>query len=1084
MVNDFRQPIFSLLSSWRGLASLKELFWSQLNYERVNQPISQAGWSQAAVGALADAPLVFAEAGDGGQFKILYACLASDRLRLSDERVVVNRLLREYPYALFVFSDKDQKRWHLVNVKDAPRLASALTAGPSPTGRGKSPPRLLFRRIALGPEERLRTAAERLALLDTATMQRELFGLSPLAIQKAHDEAFDVEAVTRDFFVHYAKVFAQAEAKIKGVGSDERRRLFTQRLFNRLMFVAFVQKKGWLSFNGDTDYLLALWRDYQSDKDPDKNFYRDRLYPLFFFGLNTSHEQNLVAINRGKDFLSARIGLVPYLNGGLFEEAEGDREACVPDAAIAPIITDLFYRFNFTITESTPFDVEVAIDPEMLGRIFEELVTGRHESGSYYTPKPVVSFMCREALRRYLLTHNPRESVEAITRFVEDHDPAGSRDPEASLAALRAVKACDPACGSGAYLLGLLHELLDLRAALFAAHQLDARTVYERKLEIIQRNLCGVDKDEFAVNIARLRLWLSLVVDYEGDNPPPLPNLDFKIETGDSLTAPDPSDLLKADMFRQAQLREFYALKEQYLTAHHGEKLELKKRIETLRGEIAAWAHPAPKTQRPQTAQVSRTREVSGGFDWAVEFAEVFSPDHAPVTVTGALTGIVNTTPGQMELAEQPAGGFDIVLANPPYVRADAQFKHIDEEEERQKEIRKWRAYREQLKSTGIYKTLHEKWDLYIPFLERAYQLLQPGGQMVFIIPDAYNAAKYAGKSHEFFLQNTRVERIDFCSEIDLFDAGVNNTILHFEKGAPPTDHQPVRVRRRGEHRDLFDDNLEFLTTASQTEYGVGLFRHDSSVPSGASAEFVPLEKICYMSKGMVIHADERHHLGAFKTDDIISLIQDKTHPKPFIQGRDIAKWAAKRIRYLEWGTQRAPSMFSRPTFPELHDAKEKLVAVRTPGDEPKVIYDNDSLHFDASSVGFVPWHLLKGIINKSISKTAKYRHQDPLGDRELREKTSKQFNLKYVLAVMNSSFARDWLKGKRRSKMHIYPDDWKQLPIAPLSPEEQQPFVALVDNILSEYEKHGYPLPPASAQKVSEWERELDEMVGRLYGA
>jgi methylase of polypeptide subunit release factors len=795
--NTFRQSIFDRLTNWRGLDSLKDLFWSQLNYERVNQTIARSGWPKAAGEALAEAPLVFAEAGEGGQFKILYARLAADRLRLTDERAVVNRLLRDYPYALFIFSDKDQKRWHLVNVKDAPR---ALTPGPSPVGRGELPPRLLFRRIALGPEERVRTAAERLTMLDVAAIQRDLFGLPPLAIQKAHDEAFDVEAVTRDFFTHYAEVFAQAESKIKGVGSAERKRLFTQRLFNRLMFIAFIQKKGWLTFNGDADYLLALWRDYQSDKDPDKNFYRDRLYSLFFFGLNTPHEQNLVAINRGGDFLSARIGRVPYLNGGLFEEAEGDREAQVPDAALAPILTGLFYRFNFTITESTPFDVEVAVDPEMLGKIFEELVTGRHESGSYYTPKPVVSFMCREALKRHLLTHNPRESAEALTRFVEDHDPAGLRDPEAALAALRAAKACDPACGSGAYLLGLLHELLDLRAALFAARQLDARTVYERKLEIIQRNLYGVDKDEFAVNIARLRLWLSLAVDYEGDDPPPLPNLDFKIETGDSLTAPDPSDLLKADMFRQAQLQEFYALKEQYLTAHHGEKLELKKRIETLRAEIADWAHPKAKGQK----------DAPTGFDWAVEFAEVFSPDQAPGTVTGALTGIVNATHGQMEFAEQPAGGFDIVLANPPYVRADAQFKHIENEKERQKEIAQWQAFRAQLKSAKIYKTLHEKWDLYIPFLERAYQLLQPGGQMVFIIPDAYNAAKYAAKSHEFFLHNTRIERIDFCSEIDLFDAGVNNTILHFEKGAPPADHQPVRVRRWGK-RDEFDDNQKTL---------------------------------------------------------------------------------------------------------------------------------------------------------------------------------------------------------------------------------------------------------------------------------
>ena len=157
-------------------------------------------------------------------------------------------------------------------------------------------------------------------------------------------------------------------------------------------------------------------------------------------------------------------------------------------------------------------------------------------------------------------------------------------------------------------------------------------------------------------------------------------------------------------------------------------------------------------------------------------------------------------------------------------------------------------------------------------------------------------------------------------------------------------------------------------------------------------------------------------------------------------------------------------------------------MAIRTPGVVPKVIYDDDSIHFDASSVGFVPWHALKGVVNQSIRKSAKYRHQDPLGDREEREKTSMQFNLKYLLAITNSSYAREWLKGKRRSKMHVYPDDWKQLPVAPISPEAQKPFIALVDKILREYKQQSYPLAAASAEKVAAWERELDEMVDALY--
>ena len=314
---------------------------------------------------------------------------------------------------------------------------------------------------------------------------------------------------------------------------------------------------------------------------------------LFFSGLNTVDELDIIGINRG-GFLGERIGQVPYLNGGLFEQDELDKDgdALVPDEVWESTLKDLLYHYNFTVTESTPLDIEVAVDPEMLGKIFEELVTGRHESGSYYTPKPIVAFMCQEALKGYLQTACPNESQEAIAQFVERRDARGIRDPETVLMALRTVKVCDLACGSGAYLLGMLHELFDLRAALFATRKVDPLTAYQRKLEIIQHNLYGVDVDPFAVNIARLRLWLSLIVDFEGDTPPPLPNLDFKIEVGDSLTGPDPSGGLQPDLFRQQQVDEFFRLRGEYMQAHGGEKRSLLKRIEALRTEIAEWAHP------------------------------------------------------------------------------------------------------------------------------------------------------------------------------------------------------------------------------------------------------------------------------------------------------------------------------------------------------------------------------------------------------------------------------------------------------------------------------------------------------------
>ena len=216
-------------------------------------------------------------------------------------------------------------------------------------------------------------------------------------ILDALNEAFDVEPVARQFFANYKELFELAEQQITGFTDPEDRKQFVQTLFNRLIFVYFLSRKGWLKFDGQTDYLNALWDAYASHQTQD-NFYRYRLTCLFFEGLNNPDSRDL---RRGVDFL---IGDAPFLNGGLFEETELDKRdgVFVPDEAIRPLLTDLFDAFNFTVMESTPLDIEVAVDPEMLGKVFEELVPGRHDSGAYYTPRPVVSFMCREALKGYL----------------------------------------------------------------------------------------------------------------------------------------------------------------------------------------------------------------------------------------------------------------------------------------------------------------------------------------------------------------------------------------------------------------------------------------------------------------------------------------------------------------------------------------------------------------------------------------------------------------------------------------------------------------------------------------------------------
>lgn len=212
-----------------------------------------------------------ASGGIDNKFHIIYTHLKLEHLSKQREREVIECLLKNHPYALFVFSNQSHSRWHFLNVKydNTPEK------------------RKLFRRITVG-EEQLRTATEQISLLDLEFISSD----SPLAIQQCHDEAFNVEVVTQKFFRQYRQIFEQVEREIKGIEEDECRRIFTQKLFNRLMFIAFIQKKGWLKLNGETNYLSALRNAYHQESKSDNNFYRDRISYLFFEGLNINLQKS------------------------------------------------------------------------------------------------------------------------------------------------------------------------------------------------------------------------------------------------------------------------------------------------------------------------------------------------------------------------------------------------------------------------------------------------------------------------------------------------------------------------------------------------------------------------------------------------------------------------------------------------------------------------------------------------------------------------------------------------------------------------------------------------------------------------
>ena len=250
------------------------------------------------------------------------------------------------------------------------------------------------------------------------------YGVSGKTMGEAVRNAFSVQPVTDAFFRDYKAAYDAAvsliAANIERVYAEQ----FTQTLFNRLLFVHFVSRKGWLKLNGDTDYLNALWQDYKASPSS-TNFYRERLRTLFFDGLNNPQSPDPTSR------VQPLIGEVPFLNGGLFEETDLDRRAvdAVPDDAIVPLLTDLFNHYNFTVMEATPLDTEVAVDPEMLGKLFEETVNERNSNGAYYTPRPVVSFMCREAIKGYLSGRNIRvfQFSEEALDWGYEHDGTSAK---------------------------------------------------------------------------------------------------------------------------------------------------------------------------------------------------------------------------------------------------------------------------------------------------------------------------------------------------------------------------------------------------------------------------------------------------------------------------------------------------------------------------------------------------------------------------------------------------------------------------------------------------------------------------------
>ncbi|MFH0735815.1 MAG: Eco57I restriction-modification methylase domain-containing protein [bacterium] len=311
---------------------------------------------------------------------------------------------------------------------------------------------------------------------------------------------------------------------------------FVKKLMGRLVFLQFLQKKEWMGVpantkgwtGGDKGFLKSFFVGFE-DKI---HFNSLGLKILFFDTLNKKRENDIAPSILDKNIK------IPYLNGGLFDKDPNYEYEVDFTPTLFLDLLDFFEQYNFTIDENDPYDSEVGIDPEMLGHIFENLLEENREKGAFYTPKEIVKYMCQESLIEYLFTNLPDEKREDIINLVRLHKISDSfyvfDNAKKINKLLKDVKICDPAIGSGAFPMGMLKEIFGCRKILYGFlndnHSFDPALV---KKEIIQKNIYGVDIEIGAVEIARLRFWLSLVVDEI--EPQPLPNLDYKIMQGNSL---------------------------------------------------------------------------------------------------------------------------------------------------------------------------------------------------------------------------------------------------------------------------------------------------------------------------------------------------------------------------------------------------------------------------------------------------------------------------------------------------------------------------------------------------------------------
>lgn len=650
---------------------------------------------------------------------------------------------------------------------------------------------------------------------------------NPKEIYKIIQDAMSVERVTVKFFKEYKEVFfGLKNGFAKQINDTKMAHDFTQQLMNRIMFLYFIAKKRWVG--DDVNFLKKFWNLYQDKKKSGDTFYSQWLSILFFEAFNNKFSPK----NYFPQEMNSILQLSPYLNGGLFTEQGLDSIGMKVSDDDFLRIYNFFNRYNFTIREDLPLEEEVAVDPEMIGKVYESLVNlseasdERGDAGIFYTPRAEIDFMCRLSLVDYLDRHLvPTPSKDDIYKLVfakteNDLLEAVNRLKIAAVwpnpfeDALDNLTIVDPAVGSGSFLVGMLNVLSELYKLVYrdVGRKIDD---FEIKKQIIGRSLYGVDVMEWAVHVCELRLWLQLVVEAEiplaeRKTNPLLPNLTFKIRPGDSLVEEvgginlsmrgrstlNPAIKRKITELKQAKYDYFYNNRSsKFFQSEELLKQEetlifqmiIDERIYQIRNQITDLEGKSKNKNLTLFEDDTKKQNEQESLFSEHNKKEVEKYEFEIQSLLEIRSNLKSKKPFIWDIdfveifADENEGGFDIVIGNPPYVR---QEKIADPKLPKDKiTVENKKEYKDKLvQSVSHYfpwiKNLDRKSDLYIYFFFHGLALLNFSGTLCFITSNSWLDVGYGKDLQKFLLEHTPMKAVFDNQAKRSFESADVNTVI------------------------------------------------------------------------------------------------------------------------------------------------------------------------------------------------------------------------------------------------------------------------------------------------------------------